>query len=212
MADVLKVLPLTIVMIAGPQIISSFFFATSERWQATSLGYILGALISVTVFVTAAYLIVKGLKGTSGDASKKHSGHITDIVILVLLALAAVYVFARRKQSEPPKWMGKLQKATPGFAFILGLLLLGVFPTDIVSSFSVGASTAREGHPWTYTVPFIVITVFLVALPALLVVLMGTRAKVFLPKVRTWMNDNSWLVNEIVIAFIFLITLQSLLS
>jgi Sap, sulfolipid-1-addressing protein len=213
MADILKTLPLAIVMIAGPQIISAFFFATSENWKGTSLAYVLGALIAITVFVTIAYFIAKGVKGGgSDDASKRTSGHVLDAVILALLVFGAVYTFLKRKTAEPPKWMGRLQTATPKFAFVLGLLLLGVFPTDIVSSFSVGASIARDGHPWTYTVPFILLTVFLVALPSLLVVIMGKRAAVFLPKVRDWMNNNSWMVSEFVIGLFIVLTLNSLLS
>jgi len=42
-------------MVAGPQIISAVFFATSENWKGNSLGYIAGALITVTAFVTLAY-------------------------------------------------------------------------------------------------------------------------------------------------------------
>jgi Sap, sulfolipid-1-addressing protein len=199
-------------MIAGPQIISAFFFATSENWKGTSLAYALGALISVTAFVTAAYFIAKGVKGGGGDASNRSSGHVIDAIVLALLVFAAVYVFLKRKTSEPPKWMGKLQTATPKFAFTLGLLLLGVFPTDIISSFSVGASISRDGNPWSYTVPFILLTVFLVALPALCVVVVGKRAAEFLPKARDWMNDNSWVVSEIVIGLFIVITINSLVS
>jgi mannose/fructose/N-acetylgalactosamine-specific phosphotransferase system component IID len=199
-------------MIAGPQIISSFFFATSENWKGTSLAYVLGALITITFFVTIAYFFAKGAKGGGGDSSDETSGHIIDIVVLALLLFAAAYTFLKRKTAEPPKWMGKLQTATPKLAFTLGLLLLGVFPTDLVSSFSVGASMARDGNPWSYTIPFVLLTVFLVALPSLLVVVMGKRAAVFLPKARDWMNDNSWVVSEIVIGIFIVITVNSLVS
>jgi len=212
LSDVLKTLPLAFVMIAGPQIISSFFFATSDNWKGTSLAYATGALISVTAFVTVAYLVTKGAKGGGGDSSDDSSGHVIDIVILALLVFAAVHTFLGRKTAEPPKWMGRLQTATPKFAFTLGLLLLGVFPTDIISSFSVGASISRDGHPWSYTLPFVALTVLLVALPALLVVLLGKRAEVFLPKVRDWMNDNSWMVSEGVIVLFIVLTVNSLVS
>jgi hypothetical protein len=211
-SDILKTLPLAFVMIAGPQIISSFFFATSDEWKATSLAYVAGALISATAFVTAAYFIAKGAKGGGGDSSGEDSGHVIDFVILALLVFAAVHTFRGRKESEPPKWMGKLQTATPRFGLTLGLLLFGIFPTDLVSTVSVGASISRDGHPWSYTLPFVFLTALLVGLPALLVVLMGKRAEAFLPKVRDWMNDNSWAVNEVVIVFFLAMTLNSLLS
>ena len=36
-------------------------------------------------------------------------------------------------------------------------------------------------------------------LTALCVVFMGDRAERFLPKARDWMNDNAWIVNELVL-------------
>ena len=48
--DVTAVLPLALVMAAGPKIISAVFFATSSRWQGNPAAYPVGALISVTAF------------------------------------------------------------------------------------------------------------------------------------------------------------------
>jgi len=58
--------------------------------------------------------------------------------------------------------------------------------------------------------PFIGLTLFLVALPMLLILAFGARAQAFLPKARDWMNNNSWIVGELVIALFILITLNSL--
>jgi uncharacterized membrane protein len=209
-SDFLTILPLAFVMIAGPQIISAVFFATSEQWSRNSAAYVLGAAVSITTFVTIAYFVAKGAKDASSSES---SGNDTlDVVILVLLVIAAVYTFLKRKESEPPKWMGKLQTATPRFALTLGLLLLGIFPTDIVTSIAVGSKTAREGDPWTYVLPFIGLTLLLLAIPALLVVLLGHRATVLLPKVRDWMDNNSWIVSELVIGLFIVIEINSLAS
>jgi hypothetical protein len=207
-SDFLTILPLAFVMIAGPQIISAVFFATSEQWARNSTAYVLGAAVSITTFVTITYFVVKGAK----DASSSQSSPDTtiDVVILVLLVVAAVYVFLKRKVSEPPKWMGKLQTATLRFALILGLLLLGIFPTDILTSIAVGSKVARNGDPWTYVLPFIGLTLLILALPALLVVMLGERAKVLLPKVRDWMNNNSWIVSELVILLFIGIEISSI--
>jgi Sap, sulfolipid-1-addressing protein len=205
-----SVLPLAIVMIAGPQLISAVFFATSVNWKGTSSAYILGAAVSVFAFFTAAYLVFKEVK-PGGDTSDGGSSSDTiNIVILAILAVLMVYVFLNREKSEPPKWMGRLQTATPTFAFVLGLLLLGVFPTDILTSVTVGARLANEGSPWIDGLPFIFITLLLLALPVSLVLLLGNRAREFLPKARDWMNTHSWVVSEIVIVFFIAITVNSL--
>jgi Sap, sulfolipid-1-addressing protein len=115
-----------------------------------------------------------------------------------------------RKTTEPPKWMGRLQTATPRLSFGLGFLLLGVFPTDILTSWAVGANLSNHGDPWWHLLPFLVLTLLLLALPSILILMLGRRARTLLPKVRDWMSTNSWIVNEIMIAFFIGITANSL--
>jgi hypothetical protein len=198
------VLPLAFVMIAGPQIISAFFFATSEDWKRESAAYVLGAALSVTAMVSLAYLVAGGAESGDGD-----SGLSTlDYVVVGLLVVAMADVFRSRKNTEPPKWMGKLQSATPKLAFILGFLLLGFFPSDLVTSVSVGAHFADDGDPWWHVCVFSLVTVLLLALPALLVAALGARAEALLPKVRDWMSTNSWIVSEVVLVFFVVMILS----
>jgi hypothetical protein len=48
------------------------------------------------------------------------------------------------------------------------------------------------------------------ALPLLIVLAFGKRGRAFLPKVRDWMNNNSWIVSEIVLLFFVAIIANSL--
>src|SRR5215217_1335145 len=212
MSGLLTVLPLTFVMIAGPQIISAVFLATSEKWSRNSLAYVVGAALSITMIFTAAYFVVKSAKGGSSSDSSGGEGATLDVILLVLLLFLAVRTYLGRKESKPPKWMGKLQEAEPKFSFKLGFLLLGVFPTDIITSVTVGTKLARDGEPLWEAAGFLFVTLLLLALPALLVVALGARARTSLPKVRDWMNTNSWLVSEFVIAIFVVIELNSLLD
>ena len=104
--------------------------------------------------------------------------------------------------------MGKLQEATPKFAFGLGFLLLGLFPSDLVTSLTVGGHLANDGDPVWYALPFVAMVLVLLAIPALLVVALGHRAKRVLPAVREWMNANSWIVSELVLALFVAIILS----
>jgi threonine/homoserine/homoserine lactone efflux protein len=194
------------VMIAGPQILSAIFLATSEDWRRNSFAYVFGASLSITLVVTAAYLLLNGAasSGTSNDTIY--------VIVLVLLLVAMVHVYLARETSEPPKWMGTLQTASAAFSFKLGFLLLGVFPTDILTSCAVGSYLAAHGDPWWHCLPFIALTLLILSTPVLLLLIFRQRAEAFLPKARTWMNDNSWVVNEIVILLFVAITLNSLLG
>lgn len=106
--------------------------------------------------------------------------------------------------------MGKLQTASPRQSFRLGFLLLGLFPGDIATSIAVGAYLSNHGDPWWHVLPFLGLTLLFLGLPAILVLALGQRAQILLPKVRDWMNDNSWVISEIVIVFFILITANSL--
>ncbi|MCL7417109.1 MAG: GAP family protein [Halalkalicoccus sp.] len=202
----LQVLPLVFVMIAGPQILSPIFLATTENWRRNSVAYVGGAALSITLVVTAAYVFGVGAIGQGA------SNRTLSAVVLVALVLAMVQTYRTREESEPPKWMGKLGTATPRFSFRLGFLLLGFFPTDILTSVAVGSYLAANGSPWTHAVPFVLLTLLVLALPSLVLVAFGERAEAFLPKARDWMDTNSWVVNEVVIVFFIGLTLSNIVG
>jgi threonine/homoserine/homoserine lactone efflux protein len=204
--NLFKILPLTFVMIAGPQILSAIFLATSERWRRNSIAYLTGAALSITLIVTIAFFAGDGVAG------EEDSDDTLDIIILVLLLIAAAHVFRTRETAEPPKWIGKLQEASPRFSFRLGFLLLGVFPTDILTSVAVGSYLANQGDPWWHLLPFLALTLLLLSLPVILVLALGERCQVLLPKVRDWMNANSWVVSELVIALFVLLTINNVVG
>jgi len=212
MPGLLTVLPLAFVMVAGPQLLSAIFLATSEKWAQNSAAFLGGVLLAVTGFVTAAYLLVRFLFDSAGSSHSTGVGQWVDGGILLLLAFAGTHTYLTRKTSKPPKWMGKLEDATPKMSFRLGALLLGVFPTDIATSVVVGSHLARSHDPWWYCLPFVLLTLFFEALPVLFVLLLGKKAAAILPKVRDWMNANSWIVSEVVIVFFILLEANNLIS
>ncbi|MGS2619407.1 GAP family protein [Micromonospora sp. LZ34] len=130
-----------------------------------------------------------------------------DQVVLALLVVLALVVFLRRHSTGPPRWMGKLQQAGPGYAARLGVLLFLAMPTDDLTMITVGASAARHDLPWWHLLPFVLLTLALLALLALL----GGRAATVLPRIRDWTAHNSWVVSELVIGFFLAVTLVDLL-
>jgi len=202
--NILTVLPMAFVMVAGPQILSSFFFATTENWRRTSAAYVLGAAISISIIVTLAFLLSSGAKSSGA------SDNAIYYVVLALLLFGMLHTYLTRKTAEPPKWMGKLQTATPRFAFQLGFLLLGVFPSDLITSISVGGFLNASGDPLWHAFGFLGLTLLFLGSPALTVLIMGERAERVLPKVRDWMNDNSWIVNELVLLLFVAIVISNI--
>jgi Sap, sulfolipid-1-addressing protein len=206
LSDFLTILPMAVVMVAGPQIVSAVFLATSEQAHRCSIAYLLGVALSIAIGVTLVYTVAR-LLGVSAPTGGETGKSFVDYVIIVLLLLLAVRVFLRRNESEPPKWMGKLESATPRFAFKLGFLLFLLMPTDVITMVVVGLYLARRDDPLFYAVPFLLLTVLLVSIPLLVLLILGDRAEALLPKVRAWMNANSWVVSEIVIVFFLILFL-----
>ena len=205
----LAVIPLAITMNAGPQIMSAIIFVTAPKALKLSAYFLAGVVIAVTLGVTITYTLASVLGNTIslGDPSDSGSlGNIIQYVLVGLLVVLSIKSYVGRETSEPPRWLGALQNAKPRTAFTTGLLLLSVFPSDLVILVTVGVNLAQNNASLVGALPFMVATILIAALPVLSYLLFRHRAKQLMPKVRDWMNTNSWLVNIIVYAvFIVLI-------
>jgi threonine/homoserine/homoserine lactone efflux protein len=205
----LAILPLAITMNAGPQIMSALIFVTAPKPLKLSASFLAGVVIAVSVGLTITYTLATALGNSIslGDPSDNGSlGNIIQYLLVGLLVFLAIKNYVRRESIEPPRWLGALQNAKPRTAFTAGLLLLSVFPSDFVVLVTVGMNLAQNNAPLVAGLPFIVATIFIAALPVLFYLLFHRRAQRAMPKVRDWMNTNSWLVNIIVyVIFIVLI-------
>ena len=206
----LQVLPLAITMNAGPQILSAIIFVTALKPLKLSASFLTGVVIAVTAGVTITYTLASALGNSVSLGSSSESGSLGNIIqylLVGLLVFLAIKSYVRRETIEPPRWLGTLQNAKPKTAFKTGLLLLSVFPSDFVILVTVGMNLAQNNDSLLAAVPFIAATVFIAALPLLSYLLFRRRAQQVMPKVRDWMNANSWLVNIIVCAIFILLIL-----
>jgi len=205
----LAILPLAITMNAGPQIMSALIFVTAPKPLKLSASFLAGVVIAVTAGVTITYTLATALgNGISlgGSSDSGSLGNIIQYLLVGLLVFLAIKNYVRRETIEPPRWLGTLQNAKPRTAFTTGLLLLSVFPSDFVVLVTVGVNLAQNNASLLAALPFIAATIFIAALPVVFYLLFHRRAQRAMPKVRDWMNTNSWLVNIIVyVIFIFLI-------
>jgi hypothetical protein len=205
----LAVIPLAITMNAGPQIMSALIFVTASKPIKLSAYFLTGVVIAVTVGVTVTFGLatVFGNSVSLGDSSDSGSvGNIIQYALVGLLVVLSIRSYLTRETIEPPRWLGAMQNAGPRTAFLAGLLLLSIFPSDFVILVTVGMNLVQNNASLLGAVPFIVATIFIAALPVLSYLLFHRRAERAMPKVRDWMNTHSWLVNIIVyVVFILLI-------
>lgn len=211
--NLLSVLPLAVVMVAGPQIIGAIFLASSQEARRSSFAYVVGAGLAVLIGLTLWYIVFHAIRGAGSDHGKNDgTRHLIDWVVLAVLLALMVLVFARRKQSQPPKWMGRLETATPRFALGLGFLLFIAMPSDEGTMLAVAGSLAGQDKPWWHLLPFLALTMLLLALPLLALLAFGRRAAAVLPRVRDWANAHSWVVSEAVILIFVAIVVADLVK
>ena len=205
----LDILPLAITMNAGPQIMAALISVTANKPLKLSAYFLAGVVIALTVGVTVTYGLATALgNGVSlgGPSNSGSLGNIIQYLLVGLLVFLSIRSYLGRETSEPPRWLGAMQNAGPRTAFLAGLLLLSVFPSDFVVLVTVGVNLAQQNVSLVGAVPFVVATILIAALPVLSYLLFRRRAQRTMPKVREWMNTNSWLVNIIVyVVFILLI-------
>jgi hypothetical protein len=194
----LQILPLALIMVMGPQILTSIFLVTSQKPVKNSIALLIGVVLAASL----SLLIWYGLSSALGISPPSGSGPSTaDYVVAGLLALVAIHTFRGRGTASVPKWMTALQQAEPKRAFSLGFLLILLMPTDIVAVISTTRwlhdNDLSVWHGW----PLVAATTLLMALPILAYLLLGHRARDAMPGIRNWLTSNAWLVNIIVIVY-----------
>lgn len=198
-SESVQILPLAIAMVMGPQIMTSVFLVTSRAPLRNSLAY-LGAAGAALVVGTLLAFGISNLLGV-GEQQEAGGKDAFTYVLVGLLAVLIIYTYARRHELEPPQWMGELQQADARLTGRLGLLLILLMPTDIVIMLGVGDYLVAGGLDWFSALPFIGLTVLLLALPLLAYLLLGEAAARRMPAIRDWMRAYSWLISIVVYGF-----------
>ncbi len=194
----LQVLPLALIMVMGPQILTAIFLVTSREPVKNSIAMLAGVLLagSISVLIWFKLYDVLGINPPSGSGPST-----ADYVVAGLLALLAVHTFLGRGEATVPKWMSALQEAKPLRAFELGFVLILLMPTDIVAVIST-VHWLHNGHDHLLRAwPVVAVAFALMALPITAYLLLGRRAREAMPGIRDWLTANAWLVNLVVIVY-----------
>lgn len=196
----LQILPLALIMVMGPQILTAIFLVTSHEPVKNSVAMLIGVVVAAVLSLLIWFGLYEVL-GINPGSSSDSSPSAADWVVAGLLALAGVHAFLGRHTASVPKWMTALQEAEPRRAFTLAFLLILLMPTDIVAIISTvhWLHVNNDGvlHGW----PLVAATTLLMALPILAYLLLGRRARAAMPGIRDWLTSNAWLVNIVVIVY-----------
>jgi hypothetical protein len=192
-------LPLAIgVAISPVPIIAIILMLLSKRAGANSAAFLVGWVAGIAVAVS----VVVAVAGTA--TLQTGSGPTTTVSWIkiglgVLLLLAGVRDWRRRPRAGEhptlPKWLTSIDGITPPKAGGLGLLLSAVNPKNLLlivaggMAIDQGATTSTDKA--VAIVVFIVIAASTVALPVILNLVMGQRARSTLDSMNGWLRANS---------------------
>ena len=191
-----EILPLAFTMMVGPQIITSIILVTAKNVVRPSLAYILGVAVASLSGTLAFSLLAQVFDWTVGGTNDPSPVALfLQTALILLLIFASIRTYMKRKTITLPKWMSKLQDPNSREMFKLGLLLILLMPSDLVIMATVGINLASNSGNQIALFPFIALTVLIAAMPLIFYLFFRKRAVKLMPKVREWMNGNSWVVS-----------------
>ena len=124
-----------------------------------------------------------------------------------LLLVAAVRKWRQRvpsgQEPTPPKWMSGLQDSAPGKAAVLGFLLGGINPKNLMltlgAAATLGASGLSSSELWITGFAYVVVASVTVLVPMGIYVLMRSKADELLANLGEWMKSNSDAITIVVL-------------
>ena len=124
-----------------------------------------------------------------------------------LLLIAAVRKWRQRvpsgQEPTPPKWMSGLQDSAPGKAAVLGFLLGGINPKNLMltlgAAATLGAADLSSSELWITGIAYVVVASVTVLVPMGIYVLMRSKADELLANLGEWMKSNSDAITIVVL-------------
>ena len=131
------------------------------------------------------------------------------VVLGVLLLVLAMRNWRNRPapgdQPDMPKWMGGIDRLAPGKALVLGLLLAGVNPKNLLLTVGASTSLAQLGLETADAVVslivFVVVGSITIALPVVYYLVGGDRAHATLDNLKAWLTVH----NNAVMSVLFVV-------
>jgi threonine/homoserine/homoserine lactone efflux protein len=196
------------VAISPVPIIAVTLMLFSRRARTNGPAFLIGWVIALAIVCGAAYALAKqGDAATdSGTQDAIAWGNIVLGVLLLLLA-------ARNWRQRPapgvtpamPKWMEGIDAFSTGKSFVLGVLLGGVNPKNLMLAAAAGAALAElalsDGDAIVSIIAFVVIGSLTIAGPVVYYLLGGAGARARLDEMKEWLV----LHNNAVMAVLFLV-------
>jgi threonine/homoserine/homoserine lactone efflux protein len=205
-----EILPLALGIAISPiPIIAAILMLLSPKARGTSLGFLLGWVLGIVVAVVLFTLLSSVLPEGDSNDSKPIAGVIKIVLGAALLLLAVRQWRSRPKDgAEPamPKWMSAIDTMTPGRGLVLGFLLSGLNPKNLLmgvaAGLSIGSGSLSVGEAVVAIVVFTIIAASTVAVPVIAYLAATSRMTGPLESLRKWLVHNNATVMAVLLLVI----------
>jgi hypothetical protein len=193
------VLPLALGIAISPiPVIAAILMLLSPKAKATSVGFLIGWVLGILVIASAFTLLSSQIPSDRADASMPLAG-FADLMLGVLLLLLAARQWRRRPKAgaEPvmPKWMAAIDTMNIGGGFMLGILLSGVNPKNLLmgigAGVAIGDADIAPGSIIAVTVIYTTVAAATVTGPVVAYLVASTRVQHGLDELKVWLLQNN---------------------
>ncbi|WP_312168678.1 GAP family protein [Microbacterium sp.] len=204
-----ETLPLALGIAISPiPIIAAILMLLSPKARVTSVGFLLGWVIGITVAVVVFTLISSVLPEEDSDASAPVKG-IIQLVLGLLLLLVALRQWRGRPRDGAapvlPKWMQAIDKVTFPVALGLGFLLSALNPKNLLmgagAGVAIGGAALDVGSLVVVIIVFVVIAASTVAVPVIAYLVAAEKLRGPLDALRDWLQKE----NAVIMAVLLLV-------
>lgn len=187
------------VAISPVPIIAVILMLFSARARVNGPAFLAGWVLALGVVCAVAYTVADGANASTSSSA-------TDSIAWGKVVLGVLLLGAARRQwsgrpgpgEEPkmPKWMAGIDSLPPGRAFVLGVLLAGVNPKNLVLTLAAATTVAQLGgisgtDATVALVVFVVLASVTIAGPVLYSLLGGEHARTTLDGMKDWLRTHN---------------------
>ena len=190
------------VMLSPLPIVGVILMLLSNKARVNGPMFLLGWLAGLAIVVGAVVAFVNPDKLNKSGGEPSTLNGILHLALGVLLLLLAVKQLKGRpkkgEDSEMPKWMAKMQDASPIFAFGMGAFLSGLNPKnlifDIAAAAAIVAGDLSSSQQIVAVVVFMVLASLTIGIPVLWFLIAGESAKAKLDVLRGYLVQYNWVI------------------
>jgi hypothetical protein len=196
------------VAISPVPIIAVILMLFSARAKVNGPMFLLGWVVALSVVSFAVYF-ASDASDPSTDSGASDAISWGKVVLGTLFLMLALRSWRNRpapgEQQDMPKWMDGIDGLAPGKALVLGLLLAGVNPKNLILTVGASTSLAQLGletaDATVSLIVFVVVGSLTIALPVVYYLVGGDRAHATLDNLKAWLTVH----NDAVMSILFLV-------